>query len=101
MTGARGQITAAITDAKARYEAAPAGSDAKAQALLDLKAAERTDRAARRAAGEPLVPEEMRDKPVTWGDFEELASLMRRTTADLKKRVVSLERTRKGARRDR
>lgn len=88
-------IAAAIKAAEARRDAAPKGSNAHANACADLAAAERIQRDARRAAGEALVPEEQRDRPVTFGDLEDVMAAVKSGFGTLKGRVAALERKNK------
>jgi len=93
-------IAAAIKAAEARRDAAPKGSDARAKACVDLAAAERIQRDARRAAGEALVPEEQRDLPVTFGHLEDVMAVVKSALATMRTRVDVLEgKPRKGTKR--
>lgn len=70
----RADIAALERQAKAAGErlATLTGGAEEKSALADFKAAERSWRAARRAAGEKLLPEEARGHPVSMGALEDL-----------------------------
>lgn len=84
-------IGAAIADARRRLEVSAQGSPERQLAFKDLAAAERTQRAARRAAGENLLSEEARQIPVTMGGLEDLMEAVRGHLAKITGRLDELE----------